>query len=50
VRENRLPRGVKALDRYVKVWCNQYRPSTQGSWECPKPILAMVQGKLNDKE
>ncbi len=26
------------------------RPSTQGSWECPKSILAMAQGKLNDKE
>ena len=26
------------------------RPSTQGSWECPKATLAVAQGKLNDKE
>ena len=34
---------------YVLKLCT-HRPSTQGSWECPKDILAMYQGKLNDKE
>src|SRR3989338_11418835 len=34
---------------YVLKPCT-HRPSTQGSWEGPKLILAMVQGKLNDKE
>ena len=34
---------------YVLKPCT-HRPSTQGSWECPKDILAMYQGKLNDKE
>jgi hypothetical protein len=34
---------------YVLELCT-HRPSSQGSWECPKDILAMYQGKLNDKD
>ena len=34
---------------YVLKLCT-HRPSSQGSWERPKLILAMDQGELNDKD
>ena len=41
--------GQPHYGEYVLKPCT-HRPSTQGSWECPKPTLVVDQGKLNDKE
>ena len=41
--------GQPHRGEYVLKPCT-HRPSTQGSWACPKDIHVMYQGKLNDKE
>ena len=46
----RVVREIRSLRGNAKCSKNRIRPSSQGSWECPKHILVMYQGKLNDKD
>jgi len=50
VQESCLPSGVSSCDYTTKITNSQYRPSTQGSWGCPKVRLARDYGKFSDKE
>jgi len=50
VQESCLPSGVSDCDYTTKVTMSQYRPSSQGSWGCPKVCLAQDYGKFSDKD
>src|SRR3989344_5986199 len=50
VQESCLPSGVSKCDYTMKITNSQSRPSSQGSWGCPKVCLAQDYGKFSDKD